>query len=145
MNRILCIISLLLCSLLACFSQQRSIVEIVPLHIGTYPISNIIKSVDNKMEVQNIDLSNSYIYVSDKELSITINNEVVHKFLNTSIPRSGVEYYMYDEIHDCDVNVFIMYVKLEDSDSRYFGISVKYNNTTEYVFTYQIGTQIPSS
>lgn len=126
------------------FPQQRSVCEITPLHVGKYPISMINKFQNSKMEFISSYPKDCFISVSKNDLVISLNGEILHNFLNTSIPRTGIEYVMYDDINDCDIPVFITYIKDEESKNKYFGIFVRYDKDLEYVFSYKAGTQIKS-
>lgn len=137
----LLIFLLMLVQSVFCFSQQRAVCEIVPLHIGKYPItlSKYENGVMSNSEKLHID--SNYIVVGNTEIKIVIDEEVKHNFKYTSIPRSGIEYLMYDQKYETDVNVYITYIKTEDLN-KYFGLFVKYKDDLEYVFTYKAGTQI---
>lgn len=124
-----------------CFSQQRSVCEIVPLHIGKYPIT--LSKYENGVlgDMVKLHSEENYIIVGGSEIKIVMNKDVKHNFKYTSIPRSGIEYLMYDQKYETDVNVYITYIKTEDMN-KYFGLFVKYKDDLEYVFTYKAGTQI---
>lgn len=124
-----------------CFSQQRAVCEIVPLHIGKYPIT--LSKYENGVlgDMVKLHSEENYIIVGGSEIKIVMNKDVKHNFKYTSIPRSGIEYQMYDEKYDADINVYIMYVKDENKD-KYFGLFVRYDENFELVFTYKAGTQI---
>ena len=132
----------LLCFSISSFAQQRSVCDIVPLYHGKYPLHMMAKYKDQKMEPALPPGNENFIIVSDKETTITIEGKVVHKFLTTSPPRSGIEYFFYDENFDTDVNVFIVFTKDEETKDKYFGIFVRYDTNLEYVFTYKVGTRI---
>lgn len=124
-----------------CFSQQKSVCEIVPLHIGKYPL--IVSKYENGSmgELLILNKDSNYIVVGNYGIKIVIDEEVKHDFKYTSIPRSGIEYQMFDEKYNTDINVYIMYVKDENKD-KYFGMFVRYDENLELVFTYKAGTQI---
>lgn len=126
----------------SCLAQQRSVCDIVPLHHGKYPLYTMAKYERQKMKPALPPGNENFIIVSDMETTIMLEGKVIHKFLTTSTPRSGIEYYFYDEKFDTDVNVFIMYIKNEETKDKYFGIFVRYDTNLEYVFTYKTGTQI---
>ena len=124
----------------SCLSQTT--LESVPIHIGKYPMYMVSKYENKKLDPILIPSTHNYIIVSENNTEIIIDNNVMHKFNYFSIPRSGIEYTFYDEQHQTDVDVFIMYNKDEKTKDKYFGFFVRYNNTLEYVFTYKTGTQI---
>lgn len=136
------IILALLCICISSIAQQRSYCEIVPLHLGKYPIYGIAKHTSGELSPMFRPDSVSYIEVKPTELNIIIQNKQNHKFQYTSIPRSGIDYFMWDNIVESDVPVFILYTKDEKTKDKYFGIFIKYNESTEWVFTYKCGTQI---
>lgn len=133
-------IALLLNSLL-CFSQQKSVCEIVPLYTGKYPY--ILAEYENgKMgEMLPFPSNENYIDITSKEMNIIYNGNVVHSFQYTSIPSSGIEYLLYDEKNDKEVYVYIYYIK-HNMNNKYFGVFIKYRENLEWVFTYKTGTQI---
>ena len=136
---------IILSLLFVCISsiaQQRSYCEIVPLHLGKYPIFGIAKHSNGDLSPMFKPDSISYIEVKQTELNIVVNNKRNHNFQYTSIPRSGIDYYMWDNTIEADVPVFILYSKDEETKEKYFGIFVRYNENTEWVFTYKAGTQI---
>ena len=142
MAKKLYIILAVLCISIASFAQQRSYCEIVPLHLGKYPIHGIAKHSNGNLSPMFKPDSISYIEVKQTELNIVVNNKRNHNFQYTSIPRSGIDYYMWDNTIEADVPVFILYSKDEETKEKYFGIFVRYNEKTEWVFTYKAGTQI---
>ena len=142
MAKKLYIILAVLCISIASFAQQRSYCEIVPLHLGKYPIHGIAKHSNGNLSPMFKPDSISYIEVKQTELNIVVNNKKNHNFQYTSIPRSGIDYYMWDNTIEADVPVFILYSKDEETKEKYFGIFVRYNEKTECVFTYKAGTQI---
>lgn len=132
----------MLCVCIASIAQQRSYCEIVPLHLGKYPIFGIAKHANGNLSPMFAPDSVSYIEVKPTELNIIVNNKQKHNFQYTSIPRSGIDYNMWDNTIETDVPVFILYSKDEKTKDKYFGIFVQYNEEIEWVFTYKAGTQI---
>lgn len=123
-------------------AQQRSYCEIVPIHLGKYPIYSIADNTNGNLGQMFRPDSASYIEVKPTELKIVALNKELHNLQYTSIPSSGIDYFMWDNKVDYDVPVYILYVKDENTKDKYFGIFIKYNENTEYVFTYKCGTQI---
>ncbi len=132
----------LMLSPLFSYAQQRSYCDIVPLHLGKYPIFGIAKHADGKLNPMFVPDSVSYIEVKPTELNIVVSNKQRHNFQYTSIPRSGIDYFLWDNTIDEDVPVFIFYTKDDKTKDKYFGIFVRYNENIEWVFTYKAGTQI---
>ena len=124
------------------FSQQRSYCDIVPLHFGKYTIYGIAKYENGNLSPMFAPDSVSYIEVKPTELNIVAHNKELHKFQYTSIPKSGIDYFMWDNKVESDVPVFILYTKNEKTKDKYFGVFIRYNETTEWVFSYKCGTQI---
>lgn len=137
-----CAIIAFLCISIFGIAQQRSYCEIVQLHIGKYPIYGIAKFANGDLGQMFRPDSVSYIEVKSTELNIVVENKHIHNFTYTSIPKSGIDYYMWDDKVDSDVPVYILYTKNEETKDKYFGIFIKYTENTEYVFTYKAGTQI---
>lgn len=131
-----------ICISLSSLAQQRSYCDIVPLHLGKYPIFGISKHADGKLSPMFVPDSVSYIEVKPTELNIVVSNKQSHNFQYTSIPRSGIDYFLWDNTIEEDVPVFILYTKDDKTKDKYFGIFVRYNENIEWVFTYKAGTQI---
>lgn len=131
-----------ICISLSSLAQQRSYCDIVPLHLGKYPIFGIAKHADGKLSPMFVPDSVSYIEVKPTELNIVVSNKQRHNFQYTSIPRSGIDYFLLDNTIEEDVPVFIFYTKDDKTKDKYFGIFVRYNENIEWVFTYKAGTQI---
>lgn len=138
----LCIILAALCFCVSSIAQQRSYCDIVPLHLGKYPIHAISECVDRDLGPMYKPDSISYIEVKPTELNIVVENKHLHHLTYTSIPKSGIDYYMWDNKVDSDIPVFIIYTKNEETKDKFFGIFIRYNENTEYVFSYKAGTQI---
>lgn len=136
------IILSLLCICISSIAQQRSYCEIVPLHLGKYPIYGIAKHSNGDLSPMFVPDSVSYIEVKPTELNIVVNNKQNHNFQYTSIPRSGIDYLMWDNTIETSVPVYILYIKDEKTKEKHFGIFVRYKENLEWVFTYKAGTQI---
>lgn len=136
------IIMFLLCICISSIAQQKSYCDIVPLHLGKYPIHGIAKHENGDLSPMFRPDSISYIEVKPTELNIVAHNKELHKFHYTSIPRSGIDYFLWDDKVESDVPVFILYTKDEKTKDKYFGVFIRYNENTQWVFTYKCGTQI---
>lgn len=123
-------------------AQQRSYCEITPLHLGKYPIYGIAKHTNKELSPMFAPDSVSYIEVKPTELSIVVNSKTMHKFKYLSVPRSGIDYLMWDDKAEVEVPVYILYIKNEETKDKYFGIFIKYDEDIEWAFTYKAGTQI---
>lgn len=122
------------------FAQQRSVCEITPLHVGKYPILLAKYSNQELSDMFALD-SLSYIDITSSSMTIVVDGKTRHNFQYSSIPRSGINYLLYDDLYDADIPVYIFYVKDEKTKDKSFGIFVQYKEDLEWVFSYKAGTQ----
>lgn len=139
MKKVFILIVILLLSVSA-NAQQRSVCEIVPVPFGKFPVS-MAKYENGKMEeMQQLPADLSHLTITPKEMTLYFDGKNVHEFKYTSTPKTGIEYLMWDDISDKEVNVFIVYIQSEKE--KYYGVFIRYKDNLEYVFTIKGGTQL---
>lgn len=135
MKKIIFIIFIFNTFFLSCFSQQFTIGKKEVLFPGKFHLHSIMDlTTPGETKFIPFKQDGSFIEVSSNGLTISINSVIVHQFSFFSMPRTGIEYIWYDEVHDVELKVLPVTSKV--NDEVHFGFLFSYPDSSHIAYTY---------